>query len=280
MIYYPAIKIKSLNQNLRMAGNSPETPQKLPNKHEGAVNQIARFAASGRDFPFYFEKALQQIFSLAAVVPSMELGIVSKNSLTVCGDETCVYIHSNPYGSKKCDCASNGINHCSCKRHYSDPEASFGWDNVLNVFCFGYIIYALSTHNKALKTDLPIHIRFVSAPRHDSVSGIAALFEFRKLHSNVKIENLCMDSANDNYATYELCKEWRITPLIDLNENQGKPKSIPDSITVSNDGTPICKGRSRHKWRYSIACKKETEYSCKPKCSQSKYSRCVYTKPE
>jgi len=129
-------------------------------------------------------------------------------------------------------------------------------------------MYVLSTHNKELKTDLPIHIRFVSSPRRDSVSGIVALSEFRKLYPTVKIENLCMDSANDNYTTYELFKKWLITPFIDLNENRGKPKSIPDNITVANDGIPICanaykmiyngycKNRSCHKWCCPVACKK------------------------
>lgn len=270
----------------------PKKGKKLPNKHDGVVKQIAEFAASERDFPFYFEKSLQHIFSLAAVVPSLELGVIPKNHLTVCGDGTCVHTHSNPYGNKKCECTSKGLKHCSCKKHYSDPDASFGWDSDLNTFYFGYTMYALSTHNKELKTDLPIHIRFISAPRHDSVSGIVALSEFRKLHSTVKIENLCLDSANDNYATYELCKKWKITPFIDLNQNRGKPKTIPDNITISDDGTPICqsgykmiyngycKGRSRHKWRCPLACGKETKCSCKEKCSSSEYGRCVYTKPE
>lgn len=31
-----------------------------------------------------------------------------------------------------------------------------------------------------------------------------------------------------------------IQPFIDLNENRGRPVSIPDSITIESDGTPLC----------------------------------------
>ncbi len=62
---------------------------------------------------------------------------------------------------------------------------------------------------------------------HDSVSGIVALKEFRDLNPDIPIQNLCFDSANDNYHTYNLCKTWNIRPFIDLNANRGMPKSIP-----------------------------------------------------
>ncbi|MGH4138398.1 hypothetical protein [Clostridium sp.] len=39
------------------------------------------------------------------------------------------------------------------------------------------------------------------------------------------ISNYVLDSANDNYATYELCSKWNINPFIDLNsKNKENPK--------------------------------------------------------
>jgi len=109
---------------------------------------------------------------------------------------------------------------------------------------------------------------------------------------DLKITNLCLDSAHDNYPTYELCREWDIIPFIDLNSNRGRPESIPKHVTVDTDGTPLCKAGfrmtywgyspSRHdmKWRCPAATGKEEKCTCKVPCSSSPYGRCLYTKPD
>ena len=50
---------------------------------------------------------------------------------------------------------------------------------------------------QTISFDLPLHIRFLDAKRHDSVGGIVSLSEFRKLNPDIPIKNLCLDSAND-----------------------------------------------------------------------------------
>lgn len=149
----------------------------------------------------------------------------------------------------------------------------------------------LSYHNSEDHVDLPLHIRFLDARRYDSVSIFVALKELRSLIPSLKIRNLCLDSAHDNYPTYRLCGKWKIRPFIDLNENRGRPASIPGAITIDSDGTPICQagyrmvywgfcsGRSRCKWRCPVACDKKESCPCKCSCSPSPYGRCVYTKP-
>ena len=52
---------------------------------------------------------------------------------------------------------------------------------------------------------------------------------YEKAHSN-----------HDNYATYGLCQKWGIRPFIDLNSNRGRPDSIPDTVSIDSDGTPLC----------------------------------------
>lgn len=167
-----------------------------------------------------------------------------------------------------------------------------GWDSDLNCHYFGYTLYMLSHHNEKLQIDLPLHIRIVDAKRHDSVSGIISPAEFRSINPWFRIKNPCFDSANDNYSTYHLCKEWDIRPFIDLNSNRDRPKSIPDSIVIDEDGTPLCHaghrmvlwgpcpGRSRYKWRCPLTCGKVEHCSHKEFCSPSPYGRCFYTKPE
>lgn len=265
--------------------------KKLPNRHSGITNVMADYALTKGDFPFHYEKLLQELFRIAALIPSMQAGLIPSDGITVSGDGTCVHTHSSSYGHKVCKCLENGIPGCECPRHYSDPDAKWGWDSEEECYFFGHTLYMLAFHNPQYKVDLPLHIRFVDARRHDSVSGIVVLKEFRNLNPDIKISNLCLDSAHDNYPTYNLCKEWGIRPFIDLNSKRGRPASIPENIKIDEDGTPICQagyrmvyngfcsGSSRCKWRCPVACGKEKSCPCKESCSPSPYGRCIYTKP-
>ena len=270
----------------------PGKDKKLPNRHSGITEVIADYVLNDNEFPFHYEKLLQELFSLAAIVPSIELGLIPTNGATISGDGTCVHAHANPNGRKICKCYKSDINNCECDYHYSDPDAAWGWDSDLKKHYYGHTLYMLVHHNDRIKTDLPLHIRFVDARRHDSVTALVSLAEFRKLHPDFKINNLCLDSANDNYPTYELCEKWSINPFIDLNANRGASKSIPDHITIDKDGTPLCHAgnrmvywgfcpdRTRLKWRCPLACGKVEKCSSKKSCSPSPYGRCKYTKPE
>ena len=222
------------NKN-KKPSSKPGKGKKLPNRHPGITKKVAAYSKSGRVFPFHYEKLLQQLFSLIAVVPSMELGLIPASS-TVSGDGTCVHSHANPYGHKVCNCQQNGIYNCTCDRHYSDPDASWGWDSDLNSYFFGHTLYMLSCHNEDYQLDLPLHIHFLDARRHDSISGIVSLTEFRHLNPGITIQNLCFDSANDNYPTYEFCKEWGIQPFIDLNDKTGPSPSLHLLIRM----VPLC----------------------------------------
>ena len=273
-------------------GKSPGKNKKLPNPHPQIVQKMTDAAASGRSFSARFEKLLQEIFTLLAVVPSMDLGLIPKDSLTIAGDGTCVHTHSSSLGHKVCNCKEQGIYDCKCDRKYSDLDATSGWDSDLGAWFYGHTLYAISSYDGKTKTDLPLYLRYVSAKRHDSVTGIVALAELRELLPEVPIKNLCLDSANDNYPTYELCKRWNILPFIDLNSNRGKPASLPPALSVSEKGVPICMGghemnfdgfcknRSRHKWRCPLKCGKILDCDCKEQCSPSNYGRVIYTKPD
>lgn len=207
----------------------PGKGKKLPNRHPGITKKVADYALSERGFPFHYEKALQQLFSIAAIVPSLELGLIYPDNLTVSGDGTCVHSHANPYGHRVCKCSDQGITGCMCPRHFSDPDASWGWDSDLNAYYYGHTLYLLSCHNHKYQTDLPLHIRFFDVKRHDSVSGIISLAEFRQMNPGIQLKNICLDSAHDNYPTYNLCKKWGIHPFIDMNSNRGRPPDHPET---------------------------------------------------
>lgn len=270
----------------------PGKGKKLPNRHPDVVKKIVSFVFKEHDFPFHYERLLQEIFSLIAVVPSMNMGLIPDRGLTISGDGTCVHCHSSSLGIKVCDCRDNGIFDCKCDRTFSDPDASYGWDSDLGSWYFGYTLYMLSFYNPDCHVDLPLHIRFLDARRHDSVGGIVSLAEFRSLLPNFPMKNLCLDSANDNDPTYELCKAWGIIPFIDLNSNRGHPKTLPPSISFTENGVPLCpgmqkmvyngfcKGRSRFKWRCPAACGTIETCPLEQPCSPSKYGRVIYTKPD
>ena len=95
------------NKN-KKPSSKPGKGKKLPNRHPGITKKVAAYSKSGRVFPFHYEKLLQQLLSLIAVVPYMELGLIPASS-TVSGDGTCVHSHANPYGHKVCNCQQNGI---------------------------------------------------------------------------------------------------------------------------------------------------------------------------
>ncbi|MGL5085157.1 MAG: hypothetical protein ACRC68_05485 [Clostridium sp.] len=272
-------------------GKSPGTNKKLPNKKSGVVKRICNFFESGRSFSKRAEKLLQKIFSLVAVEPSFKLNLIEANNLTLAGDGTSVHCHSSYYGSKICNCRNNGIYDCKCDRKLSDIDATWGWDSHENRWYYGYTLYALSSYNSKYKIDLPVYLRFAEASRHDSVTGIVALAEFRELLPQFKISNYVLDSANDNYPTYELCSKWNINPFIDLNsKNKGNSK-YPSTLSINEKGVPICignhemiydsfeKSRSRIKWRCPLACKKIKSCSCSEQCSPSAYGRVIHTKP-
>jgi hypothetical protein len=260
--------------------------KKLPPKHKGTTKKFANAILKGRRFNHRPERLLQEIFALVAVKPSIDLGLID-SIVSISGDGTCMKTGASQYGVKTCECKDFL---CDCPRRFSDPNANWGWDSHNNQWFYGYTGYFISTYNKAEKIDLPLYIRIVDAKRHDSLSAVVSLTEFRDLYPELTIKNFISDSASDNYATYELCDEWDINAIIALNKtNKGNRKY--DECLVNEYGVPVCPGgnemvhagfcgsdRCRTKWRCPMACGKPCD-NCIG-CSQTPYGRTVYTKPD
>ena len=264
--------------------------EKMPLKHSGIVQKLVKQILKGRRFNLRPERLLQEIFAKVCVQASINLGLVPQ-TLSISGDGTCVLTGASHYGVKTCECRSKGIYNCDCPRRFSDPNAAWGWDSHNERYFYGYTGYFISTYNKVAKVDLPLYLRFVDAKRHDSVSAVVALAEFRDLYPNLVINSFISDSASDNYATYELLNEWNINAIIALNKtNKGNFKYSP--FTVNENGIPVCLSgyemvywgfcpdRCRIKWRCPRACGKCEPTGACGNCSPSPYGRVVYTKPE
>ena len=260
--------------------------EKMPPKNPGIVVKLVQRILKGRRFDYRPELLLQEIFAKVCVQPSIDLGLVP-HSVSVSGDGTCVETGASRYGRRTCECDDF---FCNCPRKFSDPNATWGWDSHNERYFYGYTGYFISTYNSTVKLDLPLYLRFVGANRHDSVSAVVALAEFKDIYPNLNVETFISDSASDNYATYELLHHWNINAVIALSDKT-RGNTLYAKCPVNDNGVPVCSAghlmvnwgfcpdRCRIKWRCPRACgKSELSVAC-ASCSPSDYGRVVYTKP-
>jgi len=265
--------------------------KKLPPKHPNIVARLVDKIIVGRRFNNRPELILQEIFAQVCVKHSIDLGLIDQ-TVSISGDGTCIKTGASHFGVKTCKCSESGNYHCDCPRKFSDPNATWGWDSHKEQWFYGYTGYFISTYNKVLKLDLPLYLRLVDAKRHDSVSAVVALAEFKDLYPFLNVDAFMSDSASDNYPTYELADHWNINAVIALNsKNKGKFK-YPPHIKVDENGVPICVGghkmifwgycgndRCRLKWRCPLVLGKVESCGACENCSKSTYGRVIYTKP-
>ena len=258
--------------------------EKASERKQGITRRMGKRLMDGKDGHLNFERFLQEFFFIVAVYPSMKCGLIPDAPLTISGDGTAVHTHASPYGKAVSSQPDTS------RKHFSDLDADWGWDSDIDKYYYGYTLYHLSFYNETIKTDLPLCLRFLNARRHDSVSFLLLHEEFRKHCYGLNVQNICLDSAHDNYTTYELLMHYGIRPFIDLNSNRGRPETFPAELKIARDGTPICQAghkmvfygydscRHRTKWRCpSIMGKCD---SCPAPCSPSAYGRVIYTKPD
>jgi len=265
--------------------------KKLPPKHPNIVARLVEKILQGRRLNNRPELILQKVFAQVCVKQSIDFGLVGQ-TVSISGDGTCIETGASHFGVKTCKCSKSGNYNCDCSRKFSDPNTTWGWDSHKDQWFYGYTGYFISTYNKVAKTDLPLYLRLVDAKRHDSISAVVALAEFRDLYPNLTIDTFISDSASDNYPTYELLDKWNINAVIALNsKNKGNFK-YPPHVAVDANGVPICiagykmiangysgKDRCRLKWRCPRVLGKAEACSACENCSKSAYGRVIYTKP-
>ena len=136
-------------------------------------------------------------------------------------------------------------------------------------------------------SDLPIFPLLERASRHDMLSFLHSFFTMKSYLKEFRIEKLLLDSAHDAYAVYDYCKEYCITPFIDLNSGNTGNFKYKDDFTISNDGVPVCKaglrmhrdGNEPSKHRAKYRCPKANRTNgcfCEMPCSDAKYGRTVH----
>lgn len=236
------------------------------------------------------EAALQKIFSILAVFPSVRLGLVDAANLTLSGDGTAVVSHASPSGRHLSSCSRSCPYRNNCSRHYSDPDAEWGWDSDNNTWYFGHTLYMLCCRNNTLKIELPLLMKFTSARRHDSKNFLYAMDDFGRNVFGLSPKNVCLDSAHDNIPTYELLERWDINALIDINGRAKSSENAPGDITFNKEGHPVCRAghemcpwgndpvKDAHKYRCPLKCGRIGECPHAAECSPGSYGRTVYIK--
>jgi hypothetical protein len=271
--------------------------EKLDHKRPGVVNRLVERIErhQGKPIPLRPESLLQETFRDVFVRPSAAKGLLGDvHNLVLAGDGTPIKTGASPYGKRICACKEQGIKSCQCPRAYSDPDASWGWDSYRDCWFYGRHFYEWTAADSPY--DLPVYFRLVTGRRHDSVSGVVTLDECQRLHAEWTAGTVLLDSAHDNYPTYQMLHNRDITAVIDLNPrtagkavdtNTYKPGA---GITLNAEGVPICsaglamryngfsKGRGRHKWRCPLKPNVHPEQVEPPcSCSSSPYGRVVHT---
>ena len=289
--YYDLInRIICLNEKPRTKKKKRKPKQnygkeKMPPKHPGIVQRLVNKILQGRRLAQRPEHLIQEIFAKVCVQSSIKMGLIP-TSLAISGDGTCIETGASHHGRKTCACKDFK---CGCPRRFSDPNANWGWDSHNKCYFYGYTGYFISTYNSTEKLDLPLYLRLLDAKRHDSVSAVIALAEFKDLYPNLTIGTFISDSASDNYATYELLNRWGINAVIALNKTNDGNRKFGECL-VNDKGTPVCSAgyqmvywgcdnsRNRIKWRCPrVLGKCEPCIACES-CSLSPYGRVVYTK--
>jgi hypothetical protein len=282
------LKVKRFTSKPRLKLKAGE---KLPPKRSGTVRKLVDKAIRGKLKNFCPEAILQKIIARCVVDTSYQMGILgNKNDISVAFDGSPFYSGASHYGVKVCNCRSKGIYNCQCPRRFSDPDAKWGWDSYREQWFFGNTLFNVTASDSPY--DLPIYIRMVQASRHDSITAVFALEDICKLYPYMRFGSFIADGAMDNYPTYELLKHHGILPFISL-DSRTKAKfryPHPDILCFDDCGRPICHGGiplaywglckpSRLKYRCWFAVHGlEPPKECK--CSDSKYGKTIYIKPD
>ena len=263
-----------------------------PEPDKNSTRLLEQKIISGMPLSSNPESRLQDIFYLTAVLPSLKCRLISNECLTLSGDGTPVAVHATPFGRTQKGCLHPGD--CkeaqNCWRHFSDPDADWGYDSHEKDYYFGRTLYMISCRNNDHKVEVPVLMKFASAKRHDSILFFHAVDELGRHMPGLCPKNFCLDSAHDNYPTYRILERWDINALIDMNMRSSKSVDLPDGFTLNKQSHPVCPAgfemspwgyditKEAHKYRCPYACGYVKHCPCRESCSTSSYGRTIHLK--
>ena len=208
------------------------------------------------------EALLQSILSLTAIASSIRHGLINPNNCILSGDGTCVHSHASPRGHH-----DRSLPLDSPSRHFSDPDADWGYDSDLKKRYYGHTLYMLAYRNDVLRVELPICFKYTSARRHDSLNFLFTYSDFRRNISGLSPSMFCLDSAHDNMPTYTLLSDDGIIPVIDLNmKTPLNSDGLSEGFTYDSDGNIRCRNNSTMVFSQFDKIKQKNKYRCPFAC--------------
>jgi hypothetical protein len=252
-----------------------KAPTATPGRVKRLVSWMMRFATHQTVLPadrlFHFFQT--QILSVSA-----NLGLLGDSSaLSTAGDGTPIVTAAYTRSKPTCTCHAQGLTDCNHPRIYSQPDCDSGWDSSREKYFNGFHLYMISAADS--KHDLPLYPRLQPASRHDAVSLVISMIEFKQRFKLGTVDKILLDAAHDAEAIYLLLDHQHIEPFIDLNNRSKKNSATNSDIQISPTGVPICpkgspmkpngfdQSQNRQKWRCSKSCG----------CSTTKYGRTYHT---
>lgn len=217
----------------------PEEASALGKPSERALAEVRRVRNSG--LPEDLLGRMTDLLWALAVKPSAERGLLGElTSLCVTGDGSPLITGASGLGIRSCRC--DRTKPCDCLRTYSDPDARSGWDAYRGCYFYGHHFYEISVTSQG--RDLPIMLRLDPGNQSDHVAGILTLERvcktLRDQTEGWRVDCFIADMGHDGSATYELCGDHGIRPVIPLN---GAPARHPrrDDLKLSDRAVPLCK---------------------------------------
>ncbi len=148
----PASDLYARDKLLPVSWNTqkPDKPKGKKQKAQEATPKITeaieKRLLDGKDIPFNFERRLQCFFYHAAVLPSIDSGLIPREHLTVSGDGTAVHTHSCPRGHRR----DGMIRSVSL-------SLSTNWKNICRLFpsriCAWILQWTITPPTASLKTE-------------------------------------------------------------------------------------------------------------------------------
>lgn len=183
-----------------------------------------------------FAGRMQQILGKVAIARSAKMGLLPR-LLDIAADGSAIRTHARPAGRRPDEPVEEG------HRHYSDPEATWGFDATRDRYYFGHKAHAFVVRTKT--HELPLRIDIGAAHEPDGVLAALDLHDLAHLLAEhapaCKVRSIIADAAYDAEAFYTLVDAIDAAPVIALNP-ANPVRNTPDTDA---DGVPLCPGGCR-----------------------------------
>lgn len=220
----------------RLAG---EAVEQAASATERVVAELA--ATKERANPNDLLERLGQILLEVGVIESARRGLLGDVShLAVGGDGSPLHTGANRHGRRACEHPRS--ERCDCPRHYSDPDAEWGYDSHRDEWFFGYHFYEISTSVGG--HDLPLALHLDPANSTDFTLSLLTLDRLTKRVQERleawQAEYFIADAGHDAEPIHRFLVEQGTTPIIPLKTAARATHPTRPEVHLSPRGVPTC----------------------------------------